>query len=103
MSSRSNVERRAERSVGRAARSRPLSSKLGKVEYRRTDVRLIEATNMTVTDDGVDGIDGGYDDVDDDDDEDKVGKRGGGRRRNMKHEKSAGSTHQHRRQPGGVR
>ena len=81
MSSRSNVERRAERSVGRAARSRPLSSKLGKVEYRRTDVRLIEATNMTVTDDGVDGIDGGYDDVDedgddDDDEEDKVGKRG---------------------------
>jgi len=68
-------------------------------------VRLIEATNMTVTDDGVDGIDGGYDDVDDgdDDDEDKVGKRGGGRRRNMKYEKSTGSTYQHRRQPGGVR
>jgi len=51
---------------------------------------------MTVTDDGVDCIDGSDDDVDggDDDGDERIDKRGGGRRRNMKHDESTGSTYQ---------
>lgn len=61
---------------------------------------LIEATNMTVTDDGVDAIDGSYENVDDGDEGDEripVEKRGGGRRRNMKYDEHREEYEEYRR------